>query len=725
MPAPLLSLWAFVVTAPLTFTRLSEEALIYSGLFGGAALLCLLGAWHARHLPNRDTRHGLMALLLASSLWASAQLVFLLADTSAVAYAAYTTGLVIGFSTVWAWLYFCSAYSGRDLHRRLPVVVGSALLFGGITLLKLTNSQHGLYFGISPSDNPLTLFAVDRYLLYWLTTTLSYALVLVGFFMLAELWLHVRGRTRAIVGLFSLMLLPIVGNALGLLVPSIADLYHEPLGVAAFALGVLFVARDQLVSVQEVVTRDKPALILGPNAHVRSYNTAAETLFPALQNQDALNQPLDEVLPEVAATRTAHHPVLKTMRNNTIRYYRIAESRLRTGGAPVHLLVLMDVTDRERQFREQEQLVQSITESVSDGILQVPFEHGIVYANQAMASMFGYRTPMALQTTPPSALFADPDVAQQVQSTLRRSGHFTGEVTFCRHNASQFVGRLSATLIRDDHGDPAYYNGVLVDLTVQKNRERALQAAKEEAETAARLKENLLATMNHEMRTPLTTIIGFSEVLTRQTNGATQRFAERIQRGGRRLEHTLESLLILSKLRSGTYTLHPTPLPLAPFVDDMIAQFEERAVANDLTLTTTAPPADACSDASSDAPPPRLDPNGCRHILTHLIDNALKFTPPGGTITVQAYRTDDSVHFVVQDTGIGIPADLQDAVFTPFKQVSEGPTRAYEGSGIGLAIVRDVTETMGGTVTLDSTEDTGSRVTVRIPLPIAPPPDAE
>lgn len=700
----------------LLFSRaevyLSEGALIYSLLFGGATLLCLLGAWHARYLPHRDARHGLVVLLLTSGLWAATQLAFVLADTYETAYIAYIVGLVIGFSTVWAWLYFCSAYSGRTLHRRPVVIGGSVLLFGIITMLKLTNPLHGFYFAIQPNEVNLTAFTVDRYLLYWTTTTISYALVVVGFFMLMELWLHVRGRRAAIAGLFGLTLLPVVGNVLGLLVPTVADVYHEPLGVAAFALGVLFIARDQFVAVQEVGTRNEPALILDAGSRLRSYNDTAATLFPALAPH-ALSQPISAVLPDVANARSALHPIVEVSHHRSRAYYRVAESYMHTGGIPVYLLVLLDVTDRERQFREQEQFVQSITESVSDGIFQISFEDGVVYANPAMANIFGYASPVALQTTPPTDLFADAGSARQLHDTLLSQDTFTGEMTFCKADGSHFVGRVSATLIRNDAGDPVYYNGVLVDITVQKNREQALQIAKEETEAVTRLKDNLLANMSHEVRTPLTAILGFSEVLVSQTDGPTQRFARRIHRGGQRLKRTLEAMLSLSKLRSGTYTPNPDPIHLLSFVADIVAQFQSQAASKDITLALDAP---SGFEEGADAPETYLDTEACRHILYHLIDNAVKFTPKGGSVTVQATQHDDSVQFVVEDTGVGITEHVQDAIFESFKQESEGQTRAYEGSGIGLSIVRQFTDLIGGTVTLESAKDEGSRFTVQLPI---------
>ena len=706
---------------------LATGNLLYSALFGAAALACLVGAWYARNLPARDARHGLMALLIASGVWAGAQFVFLLADTVAVAYTAYTAGLVIGFLTVWTWLYFCSAYSGRTWHRQ-PVVVGSSVLVVVVvSLLKLTNAQHGLYFSIDTTSNPLAAFAVERQILYWNTTLLSYLLALAGFAMLIQRWRQVRARTTALVGLFAVMLIPILGNVAGFFQITVANLYHEPLGVAAFAIGALVFAREAFITVQEVGRCNEPALVMGQDDTVRAYNKAAEALFPALAKK-GLDHALHTVLPSVHRVRTSPRSVVTVDRDGSRQYYRLAESHLRTGATPIRLLVLTDITERERQFREQQQLLQTITESVSDGLFQISFEEGVLYANQAMADMMGYDSAAMLHKAPHKELLADPDEAAHLHDTLRAEGEFTDTLTYCRRDGSRFAGRVNATLIRNDNGTPIYYNGTVVDLTEQKQREQALRAAKEEAETAARLKETMLMNMSHEIRTPLTSILGFSQMLTSQVNGTTHRFAERIHRSGKRLERTLEAVLTLSKLRSGTYTPHPESLHLFSAVEETLTRFEKKADTNDVTLTSAPQPfsgAGPHSDPDSEADASRttestheyacLDDDGFRQILHHLVDNAIKFTPAGGSVTVCAYRVGSVVHLVVEDTGSGIESEAQEMVFEAFKQESEGRSRSHEGSGLGLAIVQQFVEKMGGTLSLDSTKGEGSRFAVELP----------
>jgi hypothetical protein len=121
---------------------LSAESLfvLYVTVFGVATLACVAGAWRARKVESPDVRRGLIGLLGTSSLWAGAHVGMFLASSPFLKTRLYEAGLAVGFATVWAWLYFCSAYSGRSLHRSRTARAGALLLFGAVTLTKLTNS---------------------------------------------------------------------------------------------------------------------------------------------------------------------------------------------------------------------------------------------------------------------------------------------------------------------------------------------------------------------------------------------------------------------------------------------------------------------------------------------------------------------------------------------------------------------------------------------------------
>jgi len=201
---------------------------VYLLIFAVAAAGCLAGAWQARRqvsLPG--VRRGLIGLLLTSGLWALCHVGMLLSPGLSLKTALYEAGLTLGFGTVWAWLWLCSAYSGRALHRRAGVRWAALAVFVAVTLTKMTNSWHGLYFTAGWGPEPFRHLAVDHHVVYWLTTALSYALAAVGFFMLAEPLRRAQVGGGKLAGLFALTALPLGANAIGYATPYL--LYQLPI----------------------------------------------------------------------------------------------------------------------------------------------------------------------------------------------------------------------------------------------------------------------------------------------------------------------------------------------------------------------------------------------------------------------------------------------------------------------------------------------------------------
>ncbi|WP_103029478.1 GAF domain-containing sensor histidine kinase [Salinibacter altiplanensis] len=261
-------------------------------------------------------------------------------------------------------------------------------------------------------------------------------------------------------------------------------------------------------------------------------------------------------------------------------------------------------------------------------------------------------------------------------------------------------------------------------------RERALRAAKEEsekaraeaeaardrAEEAARLKSSFLANMSHEIRTPLTSIIGFADALGDEIGdgcGNSSRFAELIEQGGRRLLDTLDGVLNLSKLEAEQMELEMEPVDLVERARRTAEELRPWATGKGLNVTVQAdePAVWAWGDVGS-----------VQIVLQNLISNAIKYTEEGG-VQIRVSRKNDRAVLEVEDSGIGMDPALAEDFFEPFRQASEGISRAYEGSGVGLAVTQKATEKMGGEVEVETEEGTGSRFTVR--LPTSGPPEAE
>ena len=224
------------------------------------------------------------------------------------------------------------------------------------------------------------------------------------------------------------------------------------------------------------------------------------------------------------------------------------------------------------------------------------------------------------------------------------------------------------------------------------------------ADDASRAKTEFLTMMSHELRTPLNAIAGYAQLLEMGFRGPLtdgQREAvERILRGQEHLLELVDAVLTFSRLTSGrlvldTLDLHAGTL-LAAASDPVQRDFRERGIAFEVV---------AC-DASILV---RADHERAPQIVRHLLSNALKFTEPGGRVTLACECDDELVRFVVSDTGRGIASAQRDAIFQPFVQAEKGHTRSVDGTGLGLAIARELAERMGGTLTVTSELGVGSR----------------
>ncbi|MCS3698663.1 PAS domain S-box protein [Salinibacter ruber] len=273
--------------------------LVYLLVFAVAAAGCLAGAWQAhRRVSLPGVRRGLAGLLSASGLWALCHVGVLLSPGLGLKVAFYEAGLTVGFGTVFAWLWLCSAYSGRALHRRAGVRWAALAIFAAVTLTKLTNQWHGLYFGAEMSVGPFPHLAVDHHVIYWLTAGLSYALAVVGFFMLAEPLRRAQVGGKKLAGLFGLTALPLGANAIGYATPYLVDLSHEPVGVAAFALGALALRERRLEETSRAGREERPSLVLSADGRIRNYNQAAAELIPALRGGTSRRETSPEGTPQ-------------------------------------------------------------------------------------------------------------------------------------------------------------------------------------------------------------------------------------------------------------------------------------------------------------------------------------------------------------------------------------------------------------------------------------------
>ncbi|WP_175426406.1 ATP-binding protein [Azospirillum brasilense] len=275
---------------------------------------------------------------------------------------------------------------------------------------------------------------------------------------------------------------------------------------------------------------------------------------------------------------------------------------------------------------------------------------------------------------------------------------------------------ISATsrAARRDNGD-IVWDGIVTDVTEAKRNEQALIQARLEAEAASRAKAEFLATMSHEMRTPLNGILGFSRLLLDEDLTPRQNHHARLVRdAGRSLLTVIEDVLDFSRIEAGRLALNDTPFAIRDLIANCAAVLRLEAEAKGLTLHAAVAP-DVPDWLSG-------DPDRLRQVVLNLLANAVKFTEHGGVglTIVKIADTSAGPHLTISvtDTGIGIPLDRQGQLFQRFSQID----RSRGGTGLGLAISRRLVEMMGGTVGVQSQAGVGSTFWLSLVLPEAAPP---
>lgn len=328
-------------------------------LFLLSGLVCLAAIRGVSQVPNADTRRGLIALLALSSLWAFSEVGRLLVTDLAGKILFYKMGLIIGLAAVGAWLYFCSAYTGHDYHRK-PIFRRLAVaVYLGIITLKLTNPYHNLYFTATTAVEPFPHMVVELLPAHWVVTGLAYALTAIGFYLLYELFAQSRLETRALTALVIVTGLPAFLDILAYTGNLLLTLNYEPVGVAIFAVGVLYVVDDQFVALpafwrEEILeSLSDPIIVFDQFQRVRDYNSAAIEHFPDLE--ETLDKQLDVTYPAISAELESGNTLVETKVSERTQYYVVEKRPLAIEEQPFgEVIVLSDVTTLEQQRRELE-----------------------------------------------------------------------------------------------------------------------------------------------------------------------------------------------------------------------------------------------------------------------------------------------------------------------------------------------------------------------------------
>ncbi|MDI3296356.1 PAS domain S-box protein [Janthinobacterium tructae] len=392
---------------------------------------------------------------------------------------------------------------------------------------------------------------------------------------------------------------------------------------------------------------------------------------------------------------------------------------------------LTDITERRlaaHELRHNLNFVDALIETIPIPLYLKDVQGRYLRANRAYCAFFQRAQADILGKT-----VADILPQQEAQQVLQRDLELLQERGNQTYEERLSVGARQvdvlfskATLLKSD-GSLHGLVGTIVDISSQKAAERALLLAKEVAESASRSKSEFLANMSHEIRTPMNGILGMTDlVLDSELDVHQRKYLEIVKASADALLCIINDILDFSKIDAGMLTLESIPFKLRQLMQETMRALAMRAQASGLELVLDIDPA---------LPHTLLgDPGRLRQILTNLAGNAIKFTPRGEvTVSARLRASGDGMaqlQLGVRDTGIGIAADMQEAVFDAFQQEDGSTTRRFGGTGLGLSITRRLVTMMGGSISLSSELGKGSSFSVDLALPIGenqpclPPPGA-
>jgi PAS domain S-box-containing protein len=417
-----------------------------------------------------------------------------------------------------------------------------------------------------------------------------------------------------------------------------------------------------------------------------------------------------------AKERVRDMEIKMRMKNGTVRDFLFAAEVIEIG-AIAHLFVYArDITERnqaEKKLAESETKFRNLVEGSLQGIY-VHRDFKPLFANEKCAEIFWYNSPEEiLELDSILDVFWAPEEQERIKGykTRRMAG---GEVPAIyegqgmHRDGSRFWFENHVTLI-DWLGEQAVQVAV-IDITERKQYELNIKAAKEVAEASSKAKSQFLATMSHELMTPLNHIIGYCEILQDEITGESSDDIASIHKAGKNLHSIINNMLDLSNIDSGKMKLSSESFIASKLIASVAEQVAPTLKKNNNTLDLV------CDENIGFL---QADAERVQQCLFHLLHNAAKFTE-GGQVSLKVFQEvfydKEMVVFQISDTGIGISKKSQDEIFDIFTQIDSTNTRKYGGTGIGLTITHKLCQIMGGDLQVESELDKGSTFTMRLPI---------
>jgi two-component system, OmpR family, phosphate regulon sensor histidine kinase PhoR len=359
---------------------------------------------------------------------------------------------------------------------------------------------------------------------------------------------------------------------------------------------------------------------------------------------------------------------------------------------------------RIARLEQDRQQLRAVLSGMAEGVIAIDARRRLLFANASADRLFGLDGASVGRLVP--ELIRSPQVQEAIEATLADPEPYQGEITL----ASREVLLRAHARVLAVHGTPLPGSpppgAVLVfhDVTELRRLER--------------MRQDFVANVSHELKTPLASIKAYTETLldwALHDEDVNVRFLHRIEEQADRLNQLILDLLSLARLESGPEVYEHGPLALAAVIASCVDSHRGRCESKDLALGLDLGPLD-------DQTLVRADEEAIRQILDNLIDNAIKYTPEGGSVRVSCRVDGDDIAVEVADSGIGIPRDDLPRVFERFYRVDKARSRELGGTGLGLSIVKHLVQSIGGQIAVSSRVGAGSQFTVTLPRFLAPMP---
>ncbi len=367
-------------------------------------------------------------------------------------------------------------------------------------------------------------------------------------------------------------------------------------------------------------------------------------------------------------------------------------------------------TQAEDTLRAQAELLDLTQDSILVRGLE---DDRIHYWNRGSEETYGWTKEEALGQVAPDLLKTEfPQPLSEIKKEMRARGRWEGELVQTRRDGSRIVvaSRWALKGGPDSGGDTVLQ--INTDVTVRKQAETALHHAKKEAERANQAKSEFLSRMSHELRTPMNSILGFGQLLELEELSSEQREeVEHILKAGRHLLGLIDEVLDISRIESGHMSLSLEPVQVAQSVREVLQLIGPMAVERKVRLSVALEDFDSVHI--------RCDRQRFSQVLLNLLSNAMKYNRENGEVDVWLERKDTKARISVRDTGFGISEGKMGDLFKPFNRLGMDQS-PVEGTGLGLALCKRLTELMGGKLGVESVQGQGSTFWVEFPVVRAP-----